>query len=51
MQFRCHPRYGKDGIFYDWMLVKYNDSNMYPCKLVACIPGCHNGFKGYNLIV
>ena len=51
MRFRCHSRYGKNRAFYDWMLVEYKDDKFYPCKLVACIPGCHNGFKGYNLIV
>ena len=33
------------------MLVQYNDSNIYPCKLVACIPGSHNELEGYNMIV
>ena len=33
------------------MLVKYNVGKLYLCKLVACIPGCHNWFEGYNLIV
>ena len=33
------------------MLVEFDDGKLYPCKLVACIPGCHNGFEGYNLIV
>ena len=51
IHYRCHPRYGNRGAFYDWMLVQYDDGDLYPCKLIACIPGNHNEFEGYSLIV
>jgi len=50
-RYRCHPKYGKFGAYYDWLLVKYDDGMDYPCKLIACIPGKENGFDGYDLII
>ena len=49
--YRCHPKYGKHGAYYDWMMVKFDDDEYYPCKLIACIPGKENGFEGYDLII
>ena len=51
IQYRCHPFYDKMGAFYDWTLVQYDDGELYPCKLVACIPGAYNNFDGYELII
>ena len=31
--------------------MKYDDGNLYPCKLVACILGVYNEFEGHALIV
>ena len=50
-RYRCHPKYGKHGAYYDWLLVNYDDGMDYPCKLIACIPGEDNGFEGYDLII
>ena len=47
-RYRCHPRYGKHGAYYDW---NYDDGVDYPCKLIACVPGEENGFEGYHLII
>ena len=49
--FRCHPDYGNKGAYYDWILVQFDDNKLYPCKMIACIPGSHNNFEGYNIIV
>ena len=49
--YRCHPKYGKHGAYYDWMIVRFDDNEYYPCKLIACIPGEENGFEGYDLII
>ena len=50
-KFRCHPNYGNKGPYYDWILVQFEDNKLYPCKLIACIPGIYNDFEGYDLII
>lgn len=51
MRYRCHPNFGNNGHYYDWTLVKYDDGNDFPCKLIVIIPGVYNQFEGYHLIV
>ena len=50
-KYRCHPRYGNRGGFYDWFLVQFEDGKLYPCKLIACVPVTYKDFEGYEVIV
>ena len=51
IRYRCHPNYGNKGPFYDWLLILFPQNRIYPCKLIAVVPGSDNGFIGYNLII
>ena len=38
IRYPCHLSYHVIGQYYDWMLVLYDDSRNFSCKLIACIP-------------
>ena len=50
-KYRCHPNFYNNGAYYDWMRVLFEGNQIYPCKLIACVPGNDNDFEGNHLIV
>ena len=51
IKYCCHPNFAKRGPFYDWLLILFSRNQVYPCKLIAVVPGDKNNFDGYDLIV